>query len=773
MPNKQISGLSVHVRGIVQGVGFRPFVYQQANKYHLTGWVRNTSNGVDIEVHGSTDFINSFIQDLKESPPPLARIDRISSHSIDHNAYTQFTIIDSHSDPSQFIPISPDISICPDCLKELFDPSNRRYRYPFINCTNCGPRFSIIKDIPYDRPFTTMADFPMCPDCQHEYENPLDRRFHAQPTACPVCGPSLTFRGKKEPVSTNEDALTDTRQMISSGKIVAVKGLGGYHLACDAANADAVEELRNRKKRVEKPFALMTFSLETIQKYCQVSVEEQALLESRQRPIVLLRKREDCSLPKNLAPGQQTLGFMLPYTPLHYLLLEPEANFPDVLVMTSGNMSEEPIAYEDSDAFIRLSPLADAFLTHNRGIHMRMDDSVTRVVNKTPVFIRRSRGYAPDPLNLPFEFPPIFSAGAELKNHFTLTRDAYAFHSHFIGDLENYETLQSYEQAITHFENLYRIHPEFLACDLHPDYLSTRYAQTRSQRENLPLIQVQHHHAHLAACLLENNWSTDEPAIGLTFDGTGYGTDGTIWGGEVLVGGYKNYSRRFRLHEFCLPGGDRAVRTPARSALAVLQTDHIAWDDDLPLGRFLSDTERDVITSQLAHQINSPLTSSMGRLFDAVSSLTGVRHQVTYEGQAAIELEALVDPDETGSYHFDLNGDLIEHQAVISAITHDLRSKVETSRIAARFHNSVARLCLDICQTIRNETGISVVALSGGVWQNTCLFIKTVQLLKDQNFLVLTHQKVPANDACISLGQAVIAASFNNIGGLNVPGSTR
>ncbi len=475
----------------------------------------NTSSGVEIEINGKSQALDSFLNELTSSPPPLARIDEIISNSILNSGYTQFEIIESRSDPSHFIPISPDISICPDCLQELFDPSNRRYRYPFINCTNCGPRFSIIKDIPYDRPFTTMSDFPMCPECRHEYENPMDRRFHAQPVACPVCGPSIAYSQKGWTETKNEDALIAARAAIQSGKILAIKGLGGFHLACDAGNSSAVQELRQRKKRVEKPFALMSFSTDIIRKFCIVSDEEQALLESRQRPIVLLEKRPDCKLPEELAPGQKTLGFMLPYTPLHYLLMAQQSGFPEVLVMTSGNLSEEPIAYDDDDAHLRLSPPADACLTPNRGIHMRVDDSVTRIVNHSPVFIRRSRGYAPDPFNLPFSVPTIFAAGAELKNHFTLTRDSYVFHSHFIGDLENYETLQSYEQAITHFERLFRIKPELLACDLHPDYLSTRYTQTRSQQENLPLVQVQHHHAHLAACLLENNWDTNEPSLDL------------------------------------------------------------------------------------------------------------------------------------------------------------------------------------------------------------------------------------------------------------------
>jgi len=761
MESQEVAGLAIQVRGIVQGVGFRPFVYQLAVKNKLTGWVRNSSNGVEIEINGNTQALKSFYAELTASPPPLARIDKISQQECVADSYTQFVIIESQSDPSQFIPVSPDISTCPDCLQEMHDPSNRRYRYPFINCTNCGPRFTIVKDIPYDRPFTTMAGFTICPDCREEYENPLDRRFHAQPIACPVCGPEMTYIQGELNIHSNEDALTAARLALQAGKILAVKGLGGFHLACDASNANTVQELRNRKKRVEKPFAMMTRSDEIIEQYCHVSQSEKELLQSRQRPIVLLKKRADCPLPVELSPGQTSLGFMLPYTPLHELLLEQAAGFPEVLVMTSGNLSEEPIAFEDEDALKRLSPLVDGFLTHNRAIHMRVDDSVMRIAANAPVFNRRSRGFAPDPLALPFEVKPLLAVGAELKNHFTLTRDAYAFHSHFIGDLENYETLQSFEQGIRHFENLFRITPELIACDLHPDYLSTRYALTRSQHDNVPMVQVQHHHAHLAACMVENGWDTDEPVIGLTFDGTGYGTDGTIWGGEVLVGGYKGYQRRFHIDPFQLPGGDKAVRVPARTALSLLTKYQMEQDEALPPLHFISPQERSVIQSQLLHNINSPVTSSMGRLFDAVSALLGIRQQVTYEGQAAIELEALCDPLETGFYEFDINGGILDPKPVIQTLVSEYLNGVAVPVIAARFHNAVIQASLTMCEIIRGETGTSTVALSGGVWQNVFLFTKTLQLLETNKFNVLTHKLLPTNDACISMGQAVVAARMN------------
>ncbi|HEX7555417.1 MAG TPA: carbamoyltransferase HypF, partial [Leptolinea sp.] len=712
MQKNELAGMAIQVRGIVQGVGFRPFVYQLADKHHLTGWVCNSSNGVEIEINGKKPALQAFLQELKLSPPPLARIDELLSKQCNIDNYTQFTIIESKSDPSQFIPVSPDISICPDCLQELFDPPNRRYRYPFINCTNCGPRFTIIKDIPYDRPLTTMADFQMCPDCQAEYQDPLDRRFHAQPIACPVCGPELTFIKKGEMITGNNAALISARSAIKQGQIMAVKGLGGFHLACDATNQSTVRELRNRKKRIEKPFALMAFSVDEIRSCCEVSMEEQKLLESPQHPIVLLKRRQHCVLPVELAPGQTTLGFMLPYTPMHYLLMEQVDDFPNFLVMTSGNLSEEPIAYKDDDARERLSSLADGFLTHNREIHMRVDDSVMRVVEKASVFTRRSRGFAPDPFKLPFSVQPLLAVGAELKNHFTLTRDSYAFHSHYIGDLENYETLQSFEQGIVYFEKLFRITPELIVCDLHPDYLSTRYAQTRSNVDGIPMVQIQHHHAHLAACLIENNWDTDEPVIGLTFDGTGYGSDGTIWGGEVLVGGYQGYQRRFHLDPFLLPGGDKSVRVPARTALALLHKYQIDWDEKLPSVNFLNSEELNVVKSQLINQINSPFTSSIGRLFDAVSSLIGIRQQITYEGQAAIELETIADPYETNSYEFKISDAIFDPQPLITAILHDQNNHVPAKTIAARFHNGLAAACLSMCNKIRQDTNIKTVVLS-------------------------------------------------------------
>jgi hydrogenase maturation protein HypF len=752
-------GAKIWVRGIVQGVGFRPFIYSLAIQNQITGWVRNTSAGVEMEINGPKTGIETLISTLRTSPPPLARIDQIETEECTPANFQTFEIIASVPNPDDFIPISPDMTICDDCARELFTPSDRRYRYPFINCTNCGPRFTIIQDIPYDRPKTTMSGFPMCPDCEAEYRNPLDRRFHAQPVACPTCGPEIWFQSKGVRVANGDNALQLAREQLADGAILAVKGLGGFHLACDASNAAAVDELRSRKKRSEKPFALMAFDVETVKRHCFVTPAEETLLCSRQRPIVLLERRSDSSVCTQVAPNQHTMGVMLAYTPLHLLLLEPATGFPEMLVMTSGNLSEEPIAYEDSDAVQRLEPLADAFLLHNRPIFMRVDDSVTRVCNSKPAITRRSRGYAPDSIQLPVNAPRIFAAGSELKNTFCLTRDRYAFLSHHIGDLENYETLQSFEEGIAHYERLFRIHPEVVACDLHPDYLATRYARARAENENLPLVEVQHHHAHLAACLADNDWNRDEPIIGLSFDGTGLGTDGTIWGGEVLTGGYSDYERPFHLAYVPLPGGDAAVRKPARTALSYLWQSGMDWEPEFPCVETFCAEERNAIKVQLEKHLNAPLTSSMGRLFDAVSSILGVCQKATYEGQAAIELEAIADPQENGWYEFGLNGDQIDPSPMLARLLSDWRSGLPVSILAARFHNSAAQLCVDVCQNLQTKNGLRTVALSGGVWQNRFLLERTVRLLESARFQVLVHKRVPTNDGGLALGQAMIAAT--------------
>jgi hydrogenase maturation protein HypF len=765
----KLAGAKIHITGIVQGVGFRPFVYGLASRYELNGWVRNTSAGVDIEVDGEQGVLDAFVKALRDEAPPLSRIDDLSASFQAPNGFRSFDIIHSEAVEGAFQPISPDVSVCPDCLRELFDPSDRRYRYPFINCTNCGPRFTIIKDIPYDRPKTTMAPFTMCPDCEKEYSDPLNRRFHAQPVACPVCGPQITFERSNVQTSTRDDAILATRRALANGEIVAIKGLGGFHLACDATNAGAVSELRRRKLRVDKPFALMMPDVETIEQHCYVNDAERELLQSGAKPIALLKRRFDSPIAKECAPGQDTLGVMLPYTPLHYLLLEKAAGFPDALVMTSGNLSEEPIATDNEEARTRLATLADAFLMHDRDIHIRCDDSVVRVFpnrqskainRKSEIYpIRRSRGYSPFPVKLPWKVPPLLAVGPELKNTFCITNKNYAFLSHHIGDMENYETLQSFEQGVEHFERLFRVKPEVIAYDLHPNYLATRYALQRAEQENLPTVGVQHHHAHIAACVAEHGLDGSRPVIGLAFDGTGYGEDGAIWGGEVLVADYKSYERAYHLEYFPLPGGDAAIKKPARTALALLWSLGLDWDDRLASVAEFCAEDRTTLRTQLERKINTPMTSSMGRLFDAAASLAGVRQSVNYEAQAAIEFEALADDTEGGLYPFEWEQDRIQVGSAVEALIADVLAGIPIPSISAKFHNGLAQLALDICRNLRVTTSISEVALSGGVWQNITLLRRTLSLLQADDFVVYIHHQVPTNDGGLSLGQAAIAAA--------------
>jgi len=781
-----LQGVRIHITGIVQGVGFRPFVYAAADRLGLKGWVRNTSAGVDIEVDGTQEQLESFIGTLQKQAPPLSRIDSFNIDWIPTNNFTSFEIIHSEGKSGDFIPISPDVSICTDCLAEMFDPNDRRYRYPFINCTNCGPRFTIIKDIPYDRPKTTMGSFEMCPACQAEYDDPLDRRFHAQPVACPECGPLVWLEacnGQSRAIAHQDSAIHAARASLAAGKILAIKGLGGFHLACDATNLQAVDRLRTKKLRVDKPFALMMPNMETVVEHCFASPAEKEQLHSRQRPIVLLKKRPGSPLAEQVAPGQTTFGVMLPYTPLHHLLLEPEPGIPGCLVMTSGNLSEEPIATGNDEARQRLADLADEFLLHDRDIHIRCDDSVLRVFESgiekgsspnqgqpsSQYPLRRARGYAPDPVQLPWKMPPLLAVGPELKNTFCLTRDQYAFISHHIGDLENYETLRAFEEGIDHYERLFRIKPRAFAYDLHPDYLATRYVLERSQHESLPSVAVQHHHAHLASCLAENQHPGDRPVIGLSLDGTGYGEDGAIWGGEVLLGDYQVYQRLYHLAYVPLPGGDLAVREPWRTALAHLHQAAIPWEADLPpvsYAQALTTIGRhplDILQQQLNTGFNAPPTSSMGRLFDAAAALLGIRQTVNYEAQAAIELEFLVDETETGVYPFEISNQVLHPAPLLEAMIKDLRRGITRSVIAARFHNTMADLMLRICHRIQAESDINEVALSGGVWQNMTLLEKMVTKLMEDGFIIYLHHQVPANDGGISLGQAAVALHKLNL----------
>ena len=751
----------VMVRGIVQGVGFRPFVYRLAKKYHLNGWVRNTSGNVTIEVEGQEEDLSQFLTSLRQEAPPAARVQDIGTTKLPVRGDTSFEIGDSLPEPGKFQPVSPDIATCPECLDEVFHPEDHRYRYPFTNCTNCGPRFTIIKDIPYDRPLTTMSRFTMCPDCQAEYDEPLDRRFHAQPNACPRCGPSLQLTdGNGAPVPC-PDAIQKAAELLSEGNILAVKGLGGFQLACDATDQDVVRRLRERKRRSGKPFALMMASLKEVKKHCVVSTEEAELLLSPQSPIVLLKWRQaDSNVTWQVAERNKYLGVMLPYTPLHHVLLRYAAR---PLVMTSGNLSEEPICQDNEEALRRLHGIADYFLFHNRDIHARYDDSVYLVERGAARAIRRARGYAPSPIMLPFRAKQVLACGTEEKNTFCLTKDEYAFLSQHIGDMDNEETLEHFENTIELYKRLFRVQPEIFAHDLHPEYRSTKYALKHGAASGTRTVGVQHHHAHIVSCLLENG--TEGPVIGVAFDGLGYGTDGNLWGGEFLISDYQSFKRAAHLEYVPMPGGVAAIRKPYRMALGYLYTllDTGISLKGLPIIDQIPDEEMTIIRKQLERGINAPLTSGAGRLFDAVSALAGVRGQINYEAQAAIELE-MVTPDEVtqfDAYPFTIakegEGEVIKLRELIAAIVKDVQDEVPAPVISGRFHQTVACMITETCQLISRQSSLNTVALSGGVFQNRLLFNLAVNSLEKNGFSVLTHCLVPCNDGGVALGQAVIS----------------
>jgi hydrogenase maturation protein HypF len=760
---KTASRDSVHisVRGLVQGVGFRPFIYQIATRYNLNGWVCNTSEDVQIEIEGEPEAIEKFLVALREQAPSRASIKGISiTHPTRREKFEKFEIRHSIAKEGKYQLISPDIATCQDCLKEIFDPADRRYRYPFTNCTNCGPRFTIIEDIPYDRPLTTMRHFKMCPDCQREYDDPLNRRFHAQPNACPKCGPKLELLEANGNLLKVDDVIKTASQLLREGRIVAIKGLGGFLLACDATNETAVNFMRQRKQRPAKPLAIIVTSIEEASKHCYVNKEEEKLLASPYSPIVLLRWKPESSVSPAVAPNLKYLGVMLPYTPIHHLLLR-ETNLP--LVMTSGNLSEEPIAKDNDEAVRRLAGIPDYFLVHNRDIYARYDDSVTIVERGVPQLIRRARSYAPYPIHLSFNSQQILGVGAEEKNTFCLTRDDYAFVSQHIGDMENLETMEHFTNTIKLYKKLFRIEPRIIAHDLHPDYLSTKYAQELAANSpELKLVSVQHHHAHIVSGMVDNGITT--PVIGVAFDGTGYGTDGTVWGGEFMVADYRGFYRMGHFEYLPLPGGAQAIKKPYRTAIGYIQS--LFDENNLKNFVFLKHIEPDeirIIQRQIEQKINSPLTSSCGRLFDAVSALIGVRSEIQYDAQAAIELEMLAcdKENENSVFPFTIveqnSVNLIKVKELFSAIIKDLQNNVSQARIAARFHNTIARIILNVCQAIYKETGITQVVLSGGVFQNRLLLRRAVSLLEAEDFKVFTHRRVPCNDGGISLGQVVVA----------------
>jgi hydrogenase maturation protein HypF len=753
--------VQILVRGTVQGVGFRPFVFSLARRRALRGRVLNNGSGVFIDVEGEYPIIEQFISDLTASPPILSLIESVErKDNLDPANYKDFRIVESASVGEKVPSISIDVATCADCLRELFDPQDRRYRYPFINCTNCGPRFTIIEDVPYDRARTTMRHFEMCAACRAEYENPLDRRFHAEPTACALCGPTLYLTdssGQKivGDETAGQDVIGHACALLRAGKILAVKGIGGLHLVCDALDSAAVERLRRSKYREDKPFAMMARSVEVVREYCLVSKTEEGVLSSARRPIVLLEKLPATALAPTVAPRVRMFGFMLPYAPLHHLLLE---DFDGPLVMTSGNVSDEPICYRDEEAGERLSGIADYLLLHDRPIHMRTDDSVARVSRGRETVLRRARGYAPAPLKTTFRFGrQILACGAELKNTFCLARDRHAFISHHIGDLENLETLRSFQQGVEHFKRLFYLQPEVVAYDLHPEYLSTKYALALEDIETR--VGVQHHHAHVASCMADNH--IEGEVVGVAFDGLGFGTDGRLWGGEFFVADFRDAERVAHLEYVPMPGGAKAIREPWRMAAVYLQR---AFGEDflnldLPFVRNLDHKVWTTLRRMTATGTNSPETSSMGRLFDAVSSLLGLRSAVNYEGQAAIELEAAAVRSSVRSYEFEIgaDGQIISADALIRRAVEDLLDGVPEGEVSAGFHLGVARLISTLALRLRDERRLNRVVLSGGVFQNTFLLERTCRLLEDDGFEVFTHRRVPTNDGGISFGQAAVA----------------
>jgi hydrogenase maturation protein HypF len=760
----------IEIQGAVQGVGFRPFVYRIAQIAGVHGYVLNCSAGVVIEAEGDPPAISQFLSALRDESPPLARIDQINIAPATPNGEQGFAIRESLAAEGRFAFVPPDAATCPDCRRELTTPGDRRYRYPFINCTNCGPRYTIIRNIPYDRARTTMAPFQMCAACQAEYVDPTNRRFHAEPNACPDCGPALALLSAEELASGavpafHESAeplpevLKETRRLLRAGAIVAIKGLGGFHLACAAADDRAVSLLRERKRRSGKAFAIMVKDFAAAQRLCEATEADRALLESPRRPIVLMRRRANTNLSPNLAPGNDSLGVLLPYTPLHHLLFEESPDY-HALVMTSGNLSEEPIVSRNEDAWPRLHTLADYFLFHNRDIHTRVDDSVLRTFENREYPVRRSRGFAPDPIDLGMPVHQILACGGELKNTLCLTKDHYAILSPHIGDLENMETMEFFREALAHLKRFFGISPEAVAYDLHPNYLSTRFALEES---GLPAIGVQHHHAHIASCMADNGLVSKGagPVIGVALDGTGYGVDGKIWGGEFLACDFAGFERRGHLRYIPLAGGDAAIRQPWRSALAYLM-DSFGPDAaslPLPLMHEVGPRERSFVEKMLARRIQTVETSSCGRLFDAVASILGVRHQTTYEGQAAIELEAVAS-SASGTYPFALTGDTpfqVDLRASIEAIVEEYRSGTPVADISARFHQTMASVVRDACLRIRESDGLNRVCLSGGTFQNLRLLRHTVDQLRTHRFDVFVHRRVPTNDGGLSLGQAAIA----------------
>jgi hydrogenase maturation protein HypF len=744
-----IKRIFIKVAGIVQGVGFRPFVYNKAMEYSIKGWVNNNSQGVFIDAEGEEDNLNSLLNSIEKNPPPLSKVDSVSYEELDVSGFSSFTIKESEREIGRITLISPDVSTCRDCFNDINDKNNRRYGYPFTNCTNCGPRFTIIKSIPYDRDKTTMSKFKMCPECSGEYKNPSNRRFHAQPNACEICGPHL-FIGDSNGnsiVSGDTESLDFTRNMLKQGKIFAVKGLGGFHLCCDAKNADSIMELRKRKKREDKPFAVMAKDISVLSEYCVINDEEKETLEGIRKPILILKRKKEYSLPEDLAPGQTTLGAMLPYTPLHFLLFKEGI---DVLVMTSANISSLPLEYDNDKAFENLNGIVDFFLFHDRDIHISIDDSVARYIHGKIRLIRRARGYVPDPYNFEIK-EPILAMGPNMKNTFALNKEGYIFLSQFNGDLENIETVNHYKRNIKHMSSIFSFTPKYIAVDYHPNYESTKYGEDLSTSP----VRIYHHHAHIVSCMVENN--LDENVIGISFDGTGYGTDGKIWGSEFLISGRKSFQRSAHLEYVPLQGGDKSVIEPYRMAISYIMNSY-PYDEAFKIVSKLYGEKGLTILNIIKNKINCIDSCSIGRLFDAVSSLIGIKDIINYEGQAAIELEAKIKPGNYQLYPYEIDDSIIKTDQIIRGILEDRVSKIDIGIISAKFHNTIIDIILKVCCSLREKHGINKVALSGGVFQNAYLLSNSIDKLEEAGFEVFTQSLFPSNDGGIALGQIVAAS---------------
>ena len=759
---------AIDVSGIVQGVGFRPFVYRLANAYGLTGYIANTPAGVSVEVEGPSDRVQEFLDRLPKEIPPLAKVTSLSLRDAEAQGGNAFRILSSRlgEPPKALIP--PDVAVCEDCLCEMGNPRDRRFRYPFINCTNCGARFTIIRDIPYDRPGTSMAVFKMCAACQAEYDDPANRRFHAQPNACWDCGPQVRLLSTTGERMDLAEPIRETARLLQEGKIVAVKGLGGFHLACDAKNEAAVDLLRERKRRVEKPFAIMVRRVEDVECFCLLDELSKKQLRSRERPIVLLPRKAEADVASGVAPSNRFLGVFLPYTPLHHLLFS-SGKF-DALVMTSGNLSEEPIAIDNAEAVLRLRNLADAFLVHDRDILRRCDDSVVRVSAGQPQMLRRSRGYVPVPVALESESEPILAVGGELKNTICVVRGSEAFLSQHVGDLENLESYGFFEEAVAHFQRILEVQPRIVAHDLHPDYFSTKWALEREGVEHIP---VQHHHAHIAACMAENH--LDGKVIGMALDGTGYGTDGAIWGGEILIADYALFERSAHFQYVALPGGAAAIQEPWRVAVSYL-TKHYGNDVqalNLPFLKEIDPRKLNVVLQMAEREVHSPRTSSCGRLFDGVAALVGLRATVNYEAQAAIELEmAAHDSTDQSSYLLNLipmgSGWQIGTRSLFDWLIADIKKGARVADMSRRFHNGLVAVLVEVAEKIRAKHELSRVCLSGGCFHNVLLFESLLSALREKQFEVYFHSEVPAGDGGISLGQALVAAHVLKKSGKNI-----